>query len=210
MNESEFYIEEQPMMPPPKKGSIWVPVLLLVLMFTFGTAVYAISFITQPADSTTPWFSVRSGALYFDESQYTGGPELEIPSEIDGQRVTAISDNCFRYCDALTTVTIPDTVTEIGSGAFFDCDSLRGVKIPVSVEYIGDDAFFSCSSLEAVSVPASVTYIGEDAFTNCSKLQHVFFDGTVDDWASLYPQEINKNAQIYLVDGPNPQDFNLP
>ena len=78
--------------------------------------------------------------------------DINIPSTIDGYRVTAIGNSAFYYCDNLTSITIPDSVTTIGDEAFHDCSSLKSITIPKSVAYIGDEAFFSCGSLESVTV----------------------------------------------------------
>ena len=53
---------------------------------------------------------------------------------------TAISDNMFKDCTALTSVTIPNTVTTIGDNAFRN-SGLTSVTIPDSVTSIGDAAF---------------------------------------------------------------------
>ena len=96
---------------------------------------------------------------------YTGYADaLEIPSEIDGKKVTSIGDVAFENCDSLTSVTIPDSVTTIGDGAFAWCDSLTSVTIPDSVTTIGDWAFAWCDSLTSVTIPDSVESIGYQAF----------------------------------------------
>ena len=84
---------------------------------------------------------------------YTGYADaLEIPSEIDGKKVTSIGDVAFENCDSLTSVTIPDSVTTIGDWAFAWCDSLTSVTIPDSVTTIGGTAFIRCGSLTSVNV----------------------------------------------------------
>lgn len=50
--------------------------------------------------------------------------DLEIPSVIDGYKVTAIGKRAFAGCK-IRSVTIPGSVTKIGRLAFFLCESLK-------------------------------------------------------------------------------------
>jgi len=67
--------------------------------------------------------------------------KAEIPSEVNGRPVTALGENCFQYCTALTEVIIPDSITEFKDYAFFGCSSLTELEIPASVTIIGDYVF---------------------------------------------------------------------
>ena len=120
----------------PKKGSRWIPLLLLVLMSVAGLiAFFATSGGNGPVrmEGSSPWFYIKNGVLYFEEHRYTGGSELTVPSEIAGQAVLALGEDCFAGCSTLTTVYLPDTLATIGDGAFSGCTSLRGIFIPASV-----------------------------------------------------------------------------
>ena len=91
-------------------------------------------------------------------TKYTGSDtELEIPSEINGKKVTSIGDDAFRgiwdndeqkYISNITSITIPNSVTSIGDGAFWGCTSLTSVTIPKSVTSIGKYAFVDTKWLE--------------------------------------------------------------
>lgn len=59
---------------------------------------------------------------------------------------------------------------EIGYGAFRYCTALESITIPNSVESIGSDAFSGCTSLSNVVIPDSVTEMGYSVFTDCPKL----------------------------------------
>ena len=122
--------------------------------------------------------------------------EIEIPAEYEGLPVTAIGENVFNprggYDNALTSVTIPNTVTSIGSGAFawnnlteieipdsvtaiewgaFEgCINLTEIKLSDGLTEIPDGMFPGCKKLESIDIPESVTKIGEGAFNGCESL----------------------------------------
>lgn len=186
--------------PAARKGTHIVPLLILAALSVFGIALFFLIPMAEPA-SDTPWFRITDGTLYFDAELYSGSSELTVPETVNGQTVTAIAPSCFEGCDRLTTVILPDTVTAIGSYAFTGCTSLRGIFIPPSVTSIDVCAFRGCTALEAISLPGSLTRIGEHTFDNCDKLAHIFFDGTHNQWTTLYSAHINLYTQVYCTDG---------
>lgn len=188
----------RPVPPPTKKGTRWIPVLILTLMFALGCVVYYFSLEYPPVDET-PALSVQFGSLYFDESQYEGDPELIVPDTVDGQNVTIVGTYCFRACDSLTSITLPHTVEQINSFAFFDCENLETVRLSDGITTIGDSVFFSCGSLDTVHIPGSVEYIAPNAFKNCNRLKHIYFDGTPEDWEHICYAEIGPSTQIHYV-----------
>lgn len=106
------------------------------------------------------------GVLYYknhgDYIEITGCDttviNVEIPSEIDGVAVTKIGNFAFGECEALTSVTIPESVTSIGDDAFRYCKFLTSVTIPDSVTSIGDDVFTLCYALISINVSEANDY----------------------------------------------------
>ncbi|MBQ2809269.1 MAG: leucine-rich repeat domain-containing protein [Clostridia bacterium] len=105
---------------------------------------------------------------------------LVIPSTYNSKAVTSIGERAFYGCEALTSVTIPNSVTSIGRYAFYDCDSLTSVTIPNSVTEIGSCAFGYCDSLTSITIPDGVTSIGDEAFRGCYKLVEVYNLSSLD------------------------------
>lgn len=103
---------------------------------------------------------------------YTG--DVEIPEKVvyDGTeyRVTGIQEYAFSKCDALTSVTIPNSVKRIRHNAFDGCTSLTSISIPNSVTNIEDNAFANCTGLTSLNIPISITSIEGAAFVNCTSL----------------------------------------
>lgn len=193
---------ETPPAPQPKKGTPWVPFLILAVMFAAGLALFLGTRESQPvADSKMPWFSIRDGELYFDEAKYSGSPELEVPETVAGQTVTAISAGCFADCDYLTIVSLPDTVTVIGESAFQDCGALRGLFVPEGVTQIGRNTFANCTALESVCIPFTVKSIGSGAFSGCGSLSYIFYAGPGQSWQRLYTEKISQKTYIIAEDG---------
>mgnify|MGYP005835538683 CR=1 FL=1 len=56
--------------------------------------------------------TLQIGGYYGDKENVT------IPSEINGKKVTSISQYAFSYCENLKNVIIPNTVTKIVNGVF--------------------------------------------------------------------------------------------
>ena len=118
----------------------------------------------------TPWYDLRS----------------QVKKAVIKNAVTSIGKYAFSYCEALTSVSIPDGVISIGFAAFENCSLLTGVTIPNSVTGIGDWAFNCCTSLTSVTIPNSVTNIGWAAFGGCTSLTSVTIPNSVisiGDWA---------------------------
>ena len=184
-----------------KKGRHWVPLLLMTVLALCCTALFYAIPMDRDLAPATPWFSVEEGILYFDQTQYTGGSELTVPAQIDGQTVTAISKECFRGCSTLTSIHLPDTLGAIGEGAFRNCTGLRGIEIPEGVAFIGRDTFSGCNALEAVCISNKLQLIGSGVFDGCTKLRYVYFLGNFREWALLYREFLDPNVVISCDDG---------
>jgi len=173
---------------PKKYGRHWVPLLIMAaLALCCTTLFYAVPMKSaEPVTSREqPWFSVDEGVLYFDESHYTGGPQLTLPEDIQGISVTAIADSCFRNCQDLAVIHLPQSLEAIGENAFQNCSALRGLDIPESVVFLGKGAFDGCSALEAVCISNKLQYIGTGAFEGCTRLRYVYFLGDFSEWKAL-------------------------
>ena len=122
-------------------------------------------------------------------SKYVGNDSsLQIPSIIDGKKVTKIGKNAFSFCNIVKDVTIPDGVTSIDDHAFLWCKNLANIALPDRLTSIGASAFYGCESLSSIAIPGSVTLIDSEAFRYCKKLQSITLKNGI--------KTINKNAFV--------------
>ncbi len=112
------------------------------------------------------------------DTAYKAG-DVVIPSEIDGYTVVGIGDFAFERCEALTSVTIPDSVVSIGDCAFSDCGSLTNFLVGANnLNYccengllLSKDGHTVIAGINGdVTIPDSVTSIGDGAFSGCRGL----------------------------------------
>ena len=118
--------------------------------------------------------------------------------------VQAIAPGAFIGCNAITEVTVPNTVTLIGECAFYglesklakvtfagnafndmiiddyaftNCKALTDVIFEAGskVATISKGAFMGCTSIENFTIPASASSIETDAFRDCTKLTNLTF-----------------------------------
>ena len=198
-----------------KKGSHRVPLLIMLAMSVIGIVIFFATggkLAADPQDfpqmdfSIGEDFTIYDGAVTASAFHFAGATEITVPDAVAGQTVTAIDSYGFADFYDVTTIYLPETVKEVKTGAFASCWSLRGMDLPAGVTAIGMDAFYDCDALEAIRIPASVEFIGRDAFYECDSLAFIFYDGTIDQWTDLYPQELSPDTAVCCTDGTFYQD----
>ena len=115
--------------------------------------------------------------------------------------MTNIDSWAFYNCQALTSVTIGNSVTSIGEGAFNKCPNLTSINIPQSVTNIGNKAFVGCTGLTSITIGNSVTTIGEKAFSGCDRIQFIYSKNPVPPTCAstnTFASDIYKYAYLYV------------
>lgn len=105
-----------------------------------------------------------TGAMYKDAEWEWESTGIEITSLVISEGVTEISDEAFRFCDKMTSVSFPSTLETIGKDAFCNCRALTSIVIPDRVTCIRTSAFERCRALTSVTMSESVKEIGSKAF----------------------------------------------
>ncbi|HAJ96177.1 MAG TPA: hypothetical protein DCO72_00340, partial [Ruminococcus sp.] len=127
----------------------------------------------------------------------------EIKTVVMESGVTNIAEFAFEECEALVSVSIPDTVEEIEAWGFYDCSSLKSITIPASVKSIGASAFQNCSALKAYSVLNPDCEIPDNADEIPSQaMLYGYWNSTLAEYAKKY----RRNFVAFSVHGvKNPQ-----
>ena len=115
-------------------------------------------------------------------AQYIGLKTIfgeKVQEYILGEEVKSIGEMVFCYCNALTSVVIPNGVTSIDHDAFAGCIKLSYLTIPESVTTIGEGAFWNCKALTSITIPKDVESIGKAAFKECASLGSVIIENGV-------------------------------
>lgn len=131
-------------------------------------------------------------------TRYTGGKsEVNVPTYIDGFKVTGIAPLAFSSLEAefgrnvrgndwlvdknlLIKVILPDTIEAIGNYAFAYNLSLESVNIPQGINAVPEECFYGCESLAVSDVPDNVKKICAGAFEGCVSLESVIMNGVCE------------------------------
>lgn len=127
--------------------------------------------------------------------------DVEIPSEIDGYKVTALGANCFNSQNNVTSIIFPDSVEALQSNSICFMDNLEEVWLPENLAIIDSGNFCDCYALASVTIPASVSYI-ESSFSGCENLKEIRFEGVCpifedNDWSF---ENLSDECVIYVPD----------
>ena len=95
---------------------------------------------------------------------------VDIPTEHNGEPVSAVGDNAFSYSENLKSVTIPSTVKYLGGNAFRGCISLQKIVLPDSISEVGKGTFADCKSLISVEIDNPILEIAPKMFSGCDML----------------------------------------
>ncbi|MBR6043085.1 MAG: leucine-rich repeat domain-containing protein [Paludibacteraceae bacterium] len=111
--------------------------------------------------------------------------DVSIPSSVsfkgETYNVTTVSNNAFRGCKNILSLTVEGGVTYIGKSAFEDCDHLNNVYLAEGVAYVGDNAFAGCTALPAVHFPKTLAFVGKGAFSRCMNIKALSFPSLVNE-----------------------------
>ncbi len=76
--------------------------------------------------------------------------------------LTELGPSCFRDCDKITTVTLPDNITTFGTHTFANCTGLTTITLPANLITFGDAPFQFCENLSDVELGSNTNFTKED------------------------------------------------
>ena len=166
----------------------WMCLALSLLMLAFCASAWA---------ESGEW---KYDADYAILRGYEGeGGDVVVPGELEGYTVDVIDINVFKS-DAITSLTLPETVLELRSNAVTWCENLKSVSLPESLIVINRMNFNTCDSLSEVTIPAGMRYIGSNSFRFCGALKKVTFEGVCPIIDKECFSLIGEGATAYVPD----------
>lgn len=204
--------------------------LIFVLTFTIIIAILLPHILgVQIVNASEIEYSVTGGTLLFDIetgtiSGYNGTPtQVDIPSEINGVKVTTIGELAFYDCSGLTSIHISNSVTVIEEDAFWLCDDLISINVDEDNPKFSsiDGVLFSKDmtslykfpakkNITEYKVPDSIECILGGAFAGSSSLMYISIPKSVTSIGELTFFNCNEltnidahrdNTQYTSVDG---------
>lgn len=137
--------------------------------------------ITASEDVTFNYVTLEDGTIEVISYEAKNPPkEIRVPTEIDGQTVSAIGPRVFQFDENVKKVVLPDTVREIADSAFFNATSLESVEFSGCIDTVGEYAFSGCSSLKELDFRNGVGCIKYAALDLCENLKDVYLPADVE------------------------------
>ena len=150
-------------------------------------------------------YTEKDNALYLgsEGSPYSvlvkaKGLDIKDCAVAEGTRV--IYDCAFEYCDALTTVSIPQSVITLGHYVFNGCSSLASLEIPSHITKIDNGLVSGCSALKSFTIPQGVSVIGQQAFWGCKEISEIAIPDNVSYIGMLAFADCEKLTDVRLPD----------
>lgn len=101
-------------------------------------------------------------------------PNVEFTTElVITENVEKLDVAQYTQANALTKVTLPESLTYISESAFEVCTNLKEINIPSNVQYISDGAFLKCENLSEVHIAYGLEKISSAAFSACKSLKKI-------------------------------------
>ena len=168
------------------KRAISIPMTLIISLSVFGSSLFTVN--ATPASAINIECGDYSYKVLADgtasiESYNGTATSVDVPSELDGYKVTSLGAFAFCRTENLESVTIPESVTIIVDSAFHKCDNLYEIKIdsnnPIYDSRENCNAIIESETNTLIAgcngtiIPSGVTSVGSCAFSGCTNLSSI-------------------------------------
>ena len=123
---------------------------------------------------------------------------VRIPSNINGQPVTAIGNDAFRDCTNITMLYISEGIKKVGDNAFWYCSNVTSLDLPNSLQEIGNESFRGLSKLRNLTLPGNIKHVSLGAFSLCHDLKTLIIEEGVEHLGPYSFEEIHNNNLEYV------------
>lgn len=114
--------------------------------------------------------------------------------------VTSIGDFAFQGCAKLTSPDLPNGISSFGWGVFYGCQSIVNIELPDTLTSIGRSSFEDCTNLVSIEIPEGVESIGHYMFSGCKSLAYVKIPDSVTSIGNYAFRYCEKLSSIDLPD----------
>lgn len=90
----------------------------------------------------------------------------------------------------IKSIKVEEGITALGQQLFRRCAAVTDIQLPDSLHRIESNAFIQCSSMNQVTVPRNVVKIGKYAFAGTG-LGKAFYQGTEAEWSDVVVEQYN-------------------
>lgn len=139
-------------------------------------------------------------SVAFSDGYSGAGGDVTVPGALNDGTVDVIQSNAFSNMDAITSLTLPDTLLQLRDSAICWDENLTAVTLPDSLIAIGERNLYACPKLGEVTIPAGVRFIGEAAFSYDDSLRKIVFEGVCPVIESGCFTDLPEDAVIYVPD----------
>ena len=195
----------------------------LTLPASFGGKKYSIYQYAFRGETGITSVKLSAGVTGIGYRAFCDALRLGTMDATAATELTAIGEEAFRGCGALTRAALPNGLTGIGACAFYRCTTLGTLTVPDRVTTIGEAAFaesgvtaltfgrgvtavpisvaYGCDRLTQVNFLGNVTEIGSAAFDGCVRLAAITLPATLNTVGASAFRGAERLLTVVLPDG---------
>ncbi len=145
--------------------------------------------ITEKSTAFSYTVSANHQAELYSFDMPVSVSEVEIPSYVDGYKVTSLADGLFTGNKDIKKVVLNENLTQIGKTAFAGCTSLTEISVPGASEFFSAQGgvlynkdktvIYAAPAVKNISIAKTVQRIADYAFYRNDVLDTVVIPGSV-------------------------------